>query len=63
MIDFRDTLGRRERRAGEDLWRDPMVAERIARAAAKQPRAPLPRRRKGIFERLANAYCRFVGRT
>lgn len=64
MIDFTDTdIGRKDRRRGEDLWRDQMIDDRRARHAANnRPKRVLPRRKRTLAEKIANLYRRLVGR-
>ena len=48
-----------------DLWREHMMEERRERNAAAAPpkkKRILPRRKRSWFERMREAYCRFVGR-
>lgn len=60
----RDDLDTPNRLDG-DLWREHMMEERRRRNAASATPAKkrvLPRRKRSLFERAAEAYCRFVGR-
>ena len=61
-LDLRDKFRPERPRYEQDLWRESILADIRRKPAQSTPKRVLPRRKRGLVERLANAYCRFVGR-
>jgi hypothetical protein len=61
-IDLRANYRPEKPRWDQDLWRESIIQTARRPAPSAVPKRVLPRRKRGIGERIANTYRRLVGR-